>query len=111
MSTRIKVEVIRTNGDEEKHEVPRSGVWPAIKKLLGCQIVDRVNLRDGRVMIVDDEGWETETIERDGGIEVRPTKPRRPLNDKATAIYRSVTRPNDHQIAGDVAIVVDADFA
>jgi hypothetical protein len=106
----MKVTIIRATGAEETHEVPRGSIG-AVRALLGCEFLDTVNLGDGRVMLVDDEGWNTEVIQTAERIEVRPTTPRKPINDRATAIYRSVTLPNHHRIAGDVAIVRDEDFA
>lgn len=90
----MKVRVLRTNGTEETHHVPRGSI-EAIRQLLGCETIDTVNLRDGHVMAIDDVGLV------DG----------KPRNEAATSLYHSVTRPGDHFIAGDAAIVLDADFA
>lgn len=90
----MNVHVIRADGREERINV-RFG---EIETLIGARGVDSVNLRDGRVMLVDDLGHVIE--------------PRRPVNHKATALYHGVCRPGTtHQIVGDVAIVVDADCA
>jgi len=109
----IRVDVIRTSGREEVHEVPPGiAAIRAIHTLLSRETVDVVNVRDGRLMVVDDEAWESETVVHPGGaIELVARTPRKPINVKATALYRAVTMPNDHQIAVDVAIVFDADLA
>jgi len=105
------VQVIRTDGTEENHTLPKAGLLRQIYKLIGCETVDAVNLRDGRVMLVDDDGWECQEMARDYGVELVPIRARKPVNARATDFYRAVTIPNDHQIVGDVAIVNDEDFA
>ena len=94
-SSRCAVKVLRVGGAEELLELPRHGLLTAIRSLLGCEMVDTVNLRDGTIMIVDDEGH-------------LAGKPR---NEAATARYQAVTRPGSNWIAGDVAIAIDEDFA
>jgi len=89
------IQIIRTDGTEETHELSRARLMDTIHKFLNCDCVDTVNLRDGRVMIVDDDGLGK-------GL---------PVNAKATALYKMVTIPNDNKIVGDVAIAVDEDFA
>jgi hypothetical protein len=43
---------------------------------------------------------------------MKPLWPRKPINAEATKIYHTVCRPGTmHQIAGDVAICRDKDFA
>lgn len=55
-----------------------------------------MNLRDGRVMLVDDNGLAK-------GL---------PRNPEATRLYHAVCRPGTTQpIVGDVAIALDEDFA
>lgn len=91
----MKVEVIRVDGSKEQHDVPKGGLRP-IGKLIGVDTFDTVNLRDGRVMLVDDTGM------IDG----------KPVNPEATKLYHGICRPgNPHSIHGDVAIARDADFA
>lgn len=107
----MNVHVIRTNGAEEHHEVRKAFAIREICALIGCETADTVNLRDGRVMLVDDDGWECDVVRRENGVELVPVHARKPINAKATELYRSVTIPNDHQIVGDVAIVRDEDFA
>lgn len=67
-----------------------------IKKVIGASILDTVNLRDGSVMLVDDNGI------RD-----------KPINPKATEIFRTIyprAGENGRHIHGDVAIAQDSDF-
>lgn len=113
MKNLAKVEILRTNGTREEHELSRHTLLPWIKRMIGAEVTDSVNLRDGRVMIVDDNGWETETDASEPGyIKIKPTRPKKPINEQATRIYLSLCRPGTtHQIAGDVAIAWDEDFA
>lgn len=91
----MKVRVIRVNGAEEQHDVPKGGLR-SIGKLIGVDTFDTVNLRDGNVMLVDDTGM------IDG----------KPVNPEATKLYHGVCRAGTtHPICGDVAIACDADFA
>jgi len=80
--------------------------------LIGAEILDTVNLRDGRVMLVDDDGWESYPLRTAQGISLIPLKLRKPVNPTASALYRAVRRPGvTHQIVGDVAIVQDREVA
>lgn len=103
------VHLIRTDGTESDTTVSR---WAELAPLIGADVLCTVNLRDGRVMLADDLGYETETIEHGPGrYELRPTKARKPVNPKATALYHGICRPGTtHAIVGDVAIVVDAEW-
>lgn len=109
----MRVLVIRTDGREEVHEIARVLAVRAINDLIGADTYDAVDLRDGRVLLVDDNGYETECLDHgDGHFEMRPVKARKPVNTKATALYHTVCAPGTvHQIVGDVAIVRDEDFA
>ncbi len=81
-----------------------------------------MNLRDGRVMLVDDNGYDVEEVDLGlkpgpaGGQPMQtyrrvPIRARKPVNEAATRIYHGVCKPGTtHQIVGDVAIVRDADF-
>lgn len=90
----MNVHIIRANGREERVDVP----FRAIEKAIGARGLDTVNLRDGRVMLVDDLGHVAEPIP--------------PTNLKATQLYWGICRPGTtHEIRGDVAIVVDAEVA
>lgn len=110
--------VMRADGREEQHEVSRQTAMVEIARLIGAGArgLDVVNLRDGRVMLVDAHGYETEpeTIDRGGMavVRVKPTVARLPVNAKATELYHSVCQPGTtHQIVGDVVIAFDEDFA
>lgn len=109
----LRVLVLRVDGTEEDHEIDRRQAVKAINRLIGADTYDAVNLRDGRVMLVDDNGYDCEFIDHGNAhFEMRPVAARKPVNEKATALYHGVCQPGTtHQIVGDVAIVVDADFA
>lgn len=108
----MKVEILRTSGATEQHEVNRSSVISEIEKLIGAGCLDTVNLRDGRIMFVDDNGYETRSEPRPFGVELVPVKARKPVNPQATALYHSICVPGTtHQVVGDVAIVRDEDLA
>lgn len=92
----MKVEIIRVDGSKETHEISKESIFTKIYKLIGCTGGDGVDLHDGRSMIVDDTGL------IDG----------KPVNHEATKLYHGVCRPGTtHPICGDVAIVLDEDFA
>lgn len=103
----MKIHVIRTDGKEEHY------VWKFadIRKLIGADTLDTVNLRDGRVMMVDDNGYETRTVMHPQGVaELVPVRAKKPFNAKATSLYWKVCKPGTTQaIVGDVAIVLDAE--
>lgn len=107
--------IIRVDGREEVLDAAKT--MPELKKLLGVTTFDSVNLRHMgwplHVMLVDDHGHETKTVDHgDGCIELVSTGHRKPVNEKATALYWENCLPGTtHQIVGDVAIVPDEDFA
>lgn len=109
----MNIKIIRTDGSEEVHAVTKKTATRQIDELIGAKCTDTVNLRDGRVMIVDDNGYESECIEHGNGhFELRPTRARKPVNAKATELYHAICVPGTmHQIVGDVAIANDEDFA
>jgi len=83
--------IIRADGSEQYHEVP----YVSIRALIGAETLDTVNLRDGRVMLVDDLGHAKG----------------KPLNQRATDLYHGICVPGTtHQIVGDVAIIIDAEI-
>jgi hypothetical protein len=107
-----KVEIIRTNGTRETRLIAKPTLLRSIKRFIGAEVTDTVNLRDGRVMICNDNGWETETIEQSPGhIVLKPVRALLPINEVATQMYWKLTRTREHRIAGDVAIAKDEDFA
>ena len=95
----MQVEILRVSGTREEHAIPsKHRALDAIHKLLQCECTDTVNLRDGRVMLVDDTGLLDGT----------------PVNAQATALYHSIyprARESGQPIVGDVAIALDEDFA
>lgn len=110
----MKILLIDTNGNERTVE----GRFRDIAMLIGAVYLDSVNLRDGRMMLVDDLGYKTEAVEHGAGdgfafrTELKPVKARKPVNAKATALYHKVCVPGTtHQIVGDVAIVLDEDLS
>ena len=83
--------------------------------LIGATSTDTVCLRNMgeplHVMIVDDHGYEVTPIQHTWGIELRPTRARKPLNEKATALYHLNCVPGTtHQIVGDVVVTPDEDY-
>lgn len=113
------VEILRATGAQEEHRVGRHILLDWCRRMIGADMVDTVNLRDGRVMIVDDLGYEVDVRTREGDVfgkpgiieERIPVKALKPVNAQATALYHGVCRPGTtHQIVGDVAVVWDRDF-
>ncbi len=90
----MQVQILRVDGTTETITPPRHQAIKTISAALGCSTCDVVNLRDGRVMLVDDTGMV------DG----------KPVNPKATAIYHGVYS-TPYSIHGDAAIANDEDFA
>jgi hypothetical protein len=107
--------IIRTDGTEEPLERPLH--MREIAQRIGAGALDTVTLHHLghplQVMCVDDAGWDYEVHElAPGHFEHRTTKARKAINAKATALYLANCVPGTtHQIAGDVAIVFDDDFA
>lgn len=103
------VEIIRTSGEREEHSIPPRDLWPFLHGALDAKTFDTVNLRDGRVMVLDDNGYEFEAVQiRPGYTEHRVIRPLKPENLEATKLYHGVCIPGTtHKIVGDVAIVVD----
>lgn len=109
----MNVEVIRTSGTREQHVIDGKLALRRIYKLIDCDTVDMVNLRDGRVMLVDDNGYEPGPVVQhtSNHIEITAGAARKPVNEEATKLYHGVCIPGTtHQIVGDVAIVKDEDF-
>lgn len=87
--------LLSATGGVSKIECAAIMAMDTIKSAIGADILDTVNLRDGRLMLVDDQGHEKEL----------------PINANATRFYLHVTRRGtSHVIRGDVAIARDADF-
>ena len=111
-----EVVILRVSGARETHTVGRHILMDWIQRMIDATTLDTVNLRDGRVMLIDDNGYETETIEHPSAagvlhLEVRAMRALKPVNSYATALYHAVCRPGTlHAIVGDVAIARDEDF-
>lgn len=112
MSRTVEVVVIRTSGKEETHNVrdPNEGYGvfsDEIHALINAKGLDIVHLRDGRIMYVDDLGYDTVTVEEGPGqYKLQTTKARKPVNEKATKLYHSVcVLGTTHQIVGDVVVM------
>jgi hypothetical protein len=90
----IRNKVIRVSGVEEP--ITGRATIAGIERAIGADTLDTVNLRDGRVMLVDDLGISKKL----------------PVNEAATKLYHGVCRQGTTaQIHGDVAVVYDEDFA
>lgn len=109
----MRVTVIRTDGSTEFHDVMKKQAIKEICALIHAETLDSVNLRDGSVMMVNDRGWETKTLDKgNGNIELVPQKNLLPVNHEATQLYHRICLPGTtHKIVGDVAIALDEDFA
>jgi hypothetical protein len=103
------VEIIRTSGAHAHHTIPRDGVIPWVRRMIDAETLDTVNLRDGRVMLVDDNGYEANLVELGPGhFENRVVRALKNDNPEATKLYHAICIPGTtHRIVGDVAIVVD----
>lgn len=88
------VEILRVGGGREVHDLPRHRLLQSIQRLIGCACCDAIHLRDGRVMLVDDVGMVDN----------------KPINPGATAVYHGIYS-SPYSIHGDVAIVLDKEFA
>ena len=89
----MKRELIRANGTREEIHCPLT--MDAINTKLGGAGLDTINLRDGRVMLVNDIGHQL-------GL---------PFNAEASKLYWGICRPGTtHQIVGDVIVTFDSDF-
>ena len=90
------VEIIHANGAREHREYAHGpGLIDWVAGLIEAEVLDTVNLRDGRVMLVDDLGHSKGAA----------------LNPEATKLYHSVCRPGTtHQIRGAVVVALDRDF-
>ena len=106
----MEVEVLRTNGTMERKRISRENYLQEIRELIGAELLDKINLRDGRVMLLDDGGYEYEVVElAPNHLEHRVTRARLPVNEHATVLYHAICRPGvTHQIVGDVVLVHEA---
>lgn len=105
--------VIRCDGSMEHLDKPVS--MARICELIGASTLDAVALHHMgtplHVMCLDDEGWETETIQRGNQLILQPVRARKPVNAKATELYlRNCMPGTTHQIVGDVVVLPDSDY-
>lgn len=114
----ISVEILRTNGQHETLTIEKGrGLMRAIAEAIGALPggLGTVNLRDGRVMLIDDNGYVTEeriVSENPLVVKLVPMAAKKPPNADATQLYWNICRPGTtHQIVGDAAVVWDRDFA
>jgi hypothetical protein len=103
--------ILRTNGTRERYEVAPDEALDKIRELIGAKVLDAVNLRDGRVMLVDDHGYAVVEVKHADYIELRPVRMLKPPNAAATALYHATCKPGTtHQIVGDAAVIRDNDL-
>lgn len=106
--------LIKTDGTVA--DFPNRVEWSEIRRLCAVKGFDIVRLRHLgeplHVMLIDDDGWESEMIDHGNGqFELRPIRARKPINHAATTLYHANCIPGTkHSIAGDVFICPDADF-
>jgi hypothetical protein len=85
--------------------------------MIGASTTDLVALRHLgaplHVMIVDDDGYETEFVDHGTLVfERRCVRALKPVNARATELYHANCLPGTtHQIVGDVLVLPDGDFA
>jgi hypothetical protein len=84
--------LIRTSG--EQHEFTRTLTMEEIRQLIDALVLDSVNLKDGHVLMIDDNGIQAQ----------------KPVNGGATFIYQKM-KHSTNKIHGDAVIVWDADYA
>lgn len=91
----MTVEILRVGETTPAaHKVRPHMSFRFINQALGSSVTDSINLRDGRLMLVDDMGLRKEL----------------PENPAALAIVREVYPTYPYPVVGDVAIVWDEDF-
>lgn len=106
--------LIRADGTAQDFDKPVAMV--EIRRLIGADTIDTVNLRHMgsplHVMACDGNAWECEVGETPTGIALKPIRALRPINAEATRLYLLNCIPGTtHQIAGDVFVCPDDDFA
>ena len=106
--------LIRTDGTSV--DLPMPLTTSQIGALIGAKTLHTVSLHHLgsplHVMVVDDAGYETETINDGGVITLKPVRALKAENVEATRLYHASCRPDTtHVIVGDVLVVPDMDFA
>jgi hypothetical protein len=107
-------QLIRTDGTTI--DLPNALPMRKYAELIGADTLDTVSLHHMgeplHVMLVHDKAWETQEVEHDGWLEIRPIRALLPVNEKATQLYWANCVPGTtHQIAGDVIVAPDDEFA
>jgi len=90
----VLVQILRVSGSVEEVELTQANWVKELEPLIDSRCFDTVNLGDGKVMIVDDDGYMRE----------------REVNLRATMLYWSVKGLTNWCILGDVAIMNDRDL-
>lgn len=114
----MTITIVRTSGAEEQFEIERHNMIPTIAHLIGARTIEAVRLRNsGRIMLIDEDGYEVELVERPPppgysfAMERVPVRALKPVNLAATALYHAIcVAGTTHQIVGDVALLQAADF-
>lgn len=102
------VEIYRTDGRIERHYIPRRGMLRWCREQIGAEVCDTVSLPGGRVMLVDDHGYESREEVRGNVTTLVPVRALKPVNANATALYHAVCKPGTtFEIVGDVAVIID----
>ena len=84
------MKVLRANGETENFSPTKEKVWEEAQRIIKAKLLQIVDLRDGNVMLVDEEGLYTD----------------KPTNSKATSLaHGKVNIDPTRGIVGDVAIV------
>lgn len=96
--TMIHVTIYRTDGTVEHVQVNKvRALRELAERHMNYEYFDTVNLRDGNVMLCDDDGQHKD--------------PRPPVNAWATAAYLALCVPGTvYELVGDVAVLRDADL-
>ena len=106
--------LIRTDGMVVDLPVPLT--IKQVLSLIGAKSLDTVALHHLgwplHVMLVDDAGYETETVDDGNGvITLKPVRALKAENVEATRLYHANCRPGTkHVVVGDVVVVPDMDF-
>jgi hypothetical protein len=113
----MTVTILRSSGTEERYAIAREELAVAIARLIDARTIEAVRLRSGRVMLVDEDGYDVELVARTPppgyafAYERVPVRALKPANPPATALYHDVCPAGTtHEIVGDVAIVEAADW-
>ena len=104
----MKVEIIRTTGTSEQHDIPFNEVPDQLK----TSQIATFEIGDGRTMVLDSVGTQMKPIEFDDDDQPKPAEREpKPVNEKATAMYRAVAGSDQaYEVRGDVAILNASDI-